>query len=393
MIFTFISVVALLCPAIGLILTILFYTKNKKVKQTSILFGLNFSAIIYGYIADSSNDIFRHIEALSKYKNINLFEAFNVNKQMSNLFTWDIWSWIIAKTNNPYLLQASAALIGYSIISYLVLDYCNINKIPIKKSLIYLLLAYTLVSPLSIAIGIRCSIAMLLSCLAFYLIIIKNKKPLIPILLSLMSIFLHHATIIIFVIYLIYPIYKKHKILILAAIPITLLLFTNYADYISLLQGNSIITGLLTDTLNSATIYKNIGIHSLNSIVSVTIQTILASLILIRPISRNKNRKKIDKQLWNLELLFYVLTISMMVILEMNGNRYFICPMILGLLPIISSDNYMSLFKTKNKAIIDIMIALCCIITMSINIYNMDWGTGSIASLAESFFTGYLSRL
>lgn len=258
----FIIIVAIACiiPIAGFVLALIYFNEYRKPMLSALLCGISFSAIFYGYIADQGGDIYRHMDNLYLFQDIPIYDAFDLLKaqHVSVVFTWDIWSWGIAQLGNFYLLQSSAAFIGYSIITYIIFDYSKINKLPSYRWLPYLLITLVAFPPLDIAVGIRNANALILCGLAIYNYYIKGQNKYSVFFILLIALLLHHSIIIVILIWLILPFFIWHRCLCLLIIFAFISLFNNYQDYMQIFSGsNFMMANLFTNTMYSAATYQN----------------------------------------------------------------------------------------------------------------------------------------
>ena len=95
----------LISPVIGIVISVLLFAQKHFSRLSAIIFGTSMALMMYCYIPDSGNDIFRHFISMNSYKNIPLWQCFGNSTFQSGVFTWDLWLWVMARFNNMQLLQ------------------------------------------------------------------------------------------------------------------------------------------------------------------------------------------------------------------------------------------------------------------------------------------------
>lgn len=389
--------VAGLCPIVGIFCAIAHFSKSRNVSAAALIFGVSFAALLYGYAADIDNDIYRHILNLNLYRNIPLWKAFDAGR-LTTVYTWDIWSWVLARTTNAFLLQASGALVGYTLIASCVLHYANRKNLDIKQYSLMLLLCISIVSPLDIAIGIRNANAFIICFYALYSFYVKKTGYIRCVIAFAIAIFLHHAAVLLLIVWLIMPLYKKNRIVVGVTTVVVLFTFTNYGDYMSrFMGGKSIVADLLADTMYSAFSYQSIVATSFHSLFTRYFQMLFTAALLIRGYTRKDfeegdGREQEVDSLWDIAVLVFIIGVCLVFLLGSNGNRYFIFASLVAFIPFMNKieDGYLRLNK---MFLLDFLILGCSLGHIALYLYNMAWGTGDIKSLLLSSLIGFLSRL
>lgn len=397
--------VAIVCPLAGMFCAVAHFTMNRKAYSNAVLFGTACGWAIYGYISDEGNDIIRHMEYLKLYRDLPFWRCFDIRD--GQVYIWDLWSWCIAKLGNPYLLQVSAAFVGYSIIAYIVFDYANNRRYNLTQYLPMLLISLTMVSPLDVTNGVRFANAVLICTIAVYGYYVKNVSKIKTLLLFIVAIFLHHASAAILIVWLAMPIIRKYPKLTVAAIVAILLSFTNYDRYLQAFSGgNSLLATLLADGMQSARNYRN-TVASFHSLFVRYLQMLFSALVLIRGrIAFNAGRalktdhsgRKIEvpnwcMPVWQLAGTVFAIGACLTITLGTNGNRYFIASMLLGLIPFMESQSLNRFLKQKKYFALDVLIVGCALVCCALYINDMNWGTGSVYSYFISLMSGAWSRM
>lgn len=201
----------LISPVIGIAISVLLFEQKHFSRLSAIIFGTSMALMMYCYIPDSGNDIFRHFISMNSYKNIPLWQCFGNSTFQSGVFTWDLWLWIIARFNNMQLLQASGAFVAYTVLTWMIFDYACLNRLKMKQWITILLIGMTIVPILDIGIGIRYANAFIIAGYAFYRHYIKNVGIIRTIGVLLAAIFLHHAVIPIIVAWVALPFFPNTR--------------------------------------------------------------------------------------------------------------------------------------------------------------------------------------
>lgn len=394
--FFIVAAIGMVCPIAGICLSIFYFSTYHRPVRSALLCGISFSAFFYGYIADIQNDIYRHMADLRYYENVDLFHCFNVveSTRKASIYVWDIWCWIIAQFHNLYLLQASGALVGYTIISFIVFDYANEIAASMKQWIVVLLALYCVMSPAGIVIGIRNSIALLLCCLGVYFYFIKRCNYFLSLIPIIIGIFIHHSVVLVFILWLLMPLYRKKKALVLICITVFLLIFNNYGSYLSTLSGQQLaLSDIATDLVYSANNYQNYyHLWSFSNIVNFLVSLLLCIILLIISQSVAKGNDNV-KNLWNFCFLSFWTSCILVLLIGVNGSRYFNIT-ILMLFVVTMRNLQTNYYSMKgNFAFLLVPLGALVIVSLFLNNRNLAWGTASYGSLLYSSILGYLSRL
>lgn len=391
----------MLCPIAGMFCAVANFSTSRKAASNALVFGNSCGWAFYGYISDKGNDIIRHMSNLNLYREVSLFQGLDIKK--NQVYLWDIWSWTISKFEDPYLLQASAALVGYSIIAYIVFDYANIRKFNLSSYVPMLLLALTVVSPLDVTNGVRFANSVLICTLAVYGYYVKKSSKIKTLILFVLAIFLHHASALVFVVWILMPIIKKYPIKSITLVFVVLLSFTNYDQYIRIFSGSeSIMATLLADGAQSARNYRNTT-ASFHSLFVRYLQMIFNGAILIRgkmALKANSFEESAEKKIssgwseyvWLFSATVFVIGFCLTITLGTNGNRFFIASMLLGLIPLMEIQTFDGFLRLKKYFVIDGTLLGCAMVCVALYLNDMNWGTGSVSSFIISLISGILSR-
>jgi len=384
--------IGIICPILGIFLSILYFSTYRRPFASALLCGISFSAFFYGYIADVQNDIYRHMGNLKYYQNIKIWQCFNAVKGMrkASIYVWDIWCWIIAQFNNPYLMQSSGALLGYTIITFIVFDYAKKNNSSMKEWLPILLMLYCVISPAGIVIGIRNSNALLLCALSAYFYYIKKLKNIYCISIIIIAVFIHHSVALIFLLWLLEPLYRRKKKTVLIFIGLFLFLFNNYGSYFTALSSKQfVLSDLVTDLAYSANNYQNYyHLWSFSNIIHVIVGLVFTILLLFLT-HKNEN----CEELWNFCLLIFFISSILTILLGVNGTRYLMLAEILLSIILLDAQENSFFLKKNNFLTYTIPMTGIVLIIFYLNTRDLAWGTASFESLLYSGIVGYFSRL
>ena len=362
-----IMAISIVSPVGGLFCTLVNYNKYRNAVSSGIGVGFSFACAWYGYIADSGNDIFRHIMSMHDYANKNIFEI------------WGLYR-----------------LVGYSILAYIVFDYARLNNEDFKSWFTKFLLSLALVPGLDIAIGIRCANAFILMGLAVYEFCYK-KSHLSGIVCVILAFFLHQASLLVFIAWILSTVFEIHKVIVSILTIVLLFTFTNYGKYSAVLSDSSSILGqIFSDLFKSAGDYQSLVVTSFHSLFTRYLEMFFAfSLISRTVIVKRKNPDSVsahlkeEKVLMIAELLF-IMSMCTTFLMGSNGNRYFIATCIVALIPFMASLNT-AIFLNKRFLLIDLLALFSACGSVALYLYNMNWGSGSLISWILCFVTGIVS--
>lgn len=402
-----IAFIAMTIPVLGFGLTLVYFNQYRRVLISALLCGLSFSAAFYGYIPDEGNDIFRHIASMELYADVSLWDAFNLLKNdashISSVYTWDLWLWIMSKFDNPLLLQSSGAFVGYSLISYFVFDFAKTHKWQFKHWGLVLFVALALISPLSIAIGIRNANAFLICAMALYQYYFKKKSVILAFSLLLMALFLHHSVIVILGVWFIIPFIARFKWISIGLTILFLFLFRNYESYLYLLTGGSSGPGgLVANTLYSASAYQNdlfnTSVHAIVSLlwgIGVSAFLIWHSKHTLRYLETTQQSTYLinNKRLYNMAFFIFAISVAMLPILGNNASRFFIPANILSLFIMMQNPDEFILINKNKVRLYPLLLYLAASGNILLYFYNMNWGTASLKSFFLSSLLGYFTNI
>lgn len=403
-------------PGLSFLLTIIFYLKQRKPVQSAILIGTAYAVIFYNYIPDSGNDSVRHMAFLANYQGIPIWKCFNAG-HYSQLYVWDIWNWIVAQFHMPYLIQASGAFLGFSIISYIVFDYCMITQTSKRNIISAIVLVLMATNPIGYAVGIRSSCAYIICTLGIYLSEIHSANKIKVFILMILAIFIHHSAALLLLVWIFVPLFSKMPMIMTILIGCLILEIVNIMDYVlPVLSGLGTISDMVLDASNTISIYQEDSRYnvlmstSLKSRVELGCSLLYIMAIIVRnarwfpvlgKVEKKYKKCTIAAQTYymnNIACLYFVVALVMLEVLTLNGNRYLQIPEVLVIVPLIFSfekrdfcvikrDNLISQFG------IDSLILGMSALHLFLNLYSLAWGDASFGSFIGGLSCGAIYAL
>lgn len=398
-------ILSLLSPALVLLFTFKSTEINKSAYLPALMIGFSMAVVFYGYIPDQGADIIRHVRWLAYYRNIPIWKCFDAG-HYSLTYTWDLWSWIIAQTNNENLLQASGAFIGYTLSSYIVFDTFRFIEGKNRKGLfLSFFILICMIAPNGVAIGIRNTNAFIICGFAFYMFFRKRINYLTTFILLMVGVLLHHAAALALIIWVLFPLFKKNKKV--ASIVSFFSCLSFELIYSRLLLplvggGQGGIAALFEDVVDNAYIaFEGRDLFrytSLNSTVNKWAGIILVLLIILH---NSKALKNADEQssssysmmtdLHYLSIFIFVIALGLSITFALNGNRFIGLAGIVAIAPLsysIEKKNLSFVFRTNEM--LDLLLFMVSIAELLLHMYSLDYGTGSLISLLADGLLGVI---
>lgn len=407
---------ALCLPGISLILSIAFYLERRKPIWPAILIGTAYAIIFYNYIPDSGNDSMRHMAFLANYQEIPIWECFNAG-HYSRLYVWDIWSWIIAQFHMPYLIQASGAFLGFSIISYMVFDYCTITQASKRTIISVIVLVLMATNPIGYAIGIRSSCAYIICVLGIYLYEIHNTNKVKVFILMILAVFIHHSAALLLLVWLVVPLFSKMPLIMTILMGCLILEIVNIMDYmLPILSDLGNISDMVLDASNTISVYQEDSQYnllmstSLKSRVELGCSLLYIMAITIRnarwfpvlgKVEKKYKKDTIEAQTYyinNIACLYFIVALVMLDVLTLNGNRYLQIPEVLIIVPLIFSFEKRAFCVVKRhnlilQFVVDSLILGMSVLHLLLNLYSLAWGDASFGSFIGGLSCGVIYAL
>lgn len=393
---------ALCAPALSIIFSTIYYLKRRVPWRAAILIGLAYGAIFYNYLPDSGNDSWRHMALLENYRGIPIWQCLDAG-HYSQLYVWDLWNWVIAQLHLPFLLQASGACLGFTMVAYLVFDYCKTSSASARTVVSALALTLMSTNPMGFAIGIRSSCAYMICILAIYQSEIHHLHKAKALLLMASGILIHHSAALIAFVWLFLPLVKKKPIVTTVCIACMILGITSVLNAISAIfpEGN-IISGILQDASYSISVYQQESDY--NVMMSTSLKSYVelgCSLLYIAGLIFRGNQLFAEKaqvcQMKNAASLYLVVALLMMSVLTLNGSRYFMIPEMLAVIPLIASFQERPFGVVNRRDVLQIGTEVCVLggsmLHLMLNLYSMSWGDASFGSLFGGALSGVLYAL
>lgn len=401
--FAIILIIAMVIPIAGLFLSFIYFNSYKRPVLAAVLCGIAFSAALYGYIPDAGNDIFRHLEKLLLYTDVPFYDVFDLIKKdatnVSSVYTWNFWLWMISNFNNVYLLQSSGAFIGYTLISYMVFSQAKQNNLLMKEWLPFYGIAMLSFPVLEIAIGIRSANAFILFTLACYLYYFKKKSKFLVCFLLIISLFLHHGAIVPISAWLFLPLLNRYKKLTILFLLLVFIGFYEYQGKIILLIGDDFSSsGIISNSFYTASVYSQSNFNnSFHAVVSMVWRLGFSVLLFVLAEKENLHLKKtnidnINSKILNFSLLILLISFGLVVIIGNNSLRYIGVVNLLCCLVLEKNSNNYRMEERKFTILPKLSLLIGSLGCFALYLYDMSWGTGSLESFGLSVLTGYLSR-
>lgn len=401
--FAIILIIAMVMPIAGLFLSFVYFSSYKRPVLAAILCGIAFSAALYGYVPDSGNDIYRHMEKAVLYSDVPFYNAFDLLQDdiahISSTYSWDLWLWIISSFHNEYLLQSSGAFVGYSLISYMVFSQAKHNNLLMKEWLPFYGMAILSFPILEVAIGIRSANAFIICALTCYLYYYQNRNKVIVCLLLIISLFLHHGAIVPISALLFLPLLNQSPKTIIFFLAFIFLGLYKYQEAILIFMGSDYSGGgIVSNSLYTASVYSqsdfNDSFHAV-----VTLMWRFGSSIILTYIVKKENlrlrrsdMKSINDKIINFSVLISIISFGLMFIIGNNGLRYLGIANLLCCICLETESSSQREREQKLPTVSKIFLLVGYLGCCALYLYDMAWGSGSIKSLVLSAITGYLSR-
>lgn len=391
--FIILFILSLGIPVLGACGGLAYFGTYKRPVLSALICGAAASAMFYGYIPDVGNDIYRHMENLSLYENIPIYDAFNRLKDyhISGIYTWDIYLWIMAHIGNPYLIQSTAAFLGYFLISFVIFDQAKSKNISFINCLLIYMVGLSAFPLLEIAIGIRSANAFILTIVSFYLYYIKKSSRLLSLILLIIAFFLHSAAVIPVALFILIPLLARYRKMSIMLLILLCIIYYQYQDafYAAMLSSENAGGAVYTASVYSQGDFND-GVHSIVTLVWRNIFALTCIMVLHRCIK--KKMDIVNHRAYEFILVMFILSIGLTIILGNNGLRY--VGMVVLLSCILLEYNGFSFFDKKrdNLTLSGFALMIGSFGCYALYLYDMNWGTGSLASFFLSAITGYISR-
>lgn len=191
----YVLIAAVLLSIIPIIIS---YKKNcKKIMYLILAFDFSFALAVLAYywVPSKEYDLSRYYTWMD---NMRIFKGdilvdylfFSRGEPLTMGYFY-----LIALTNNYSLLPFFPTLIGYFIMFYIIIDYCQLKKYGNKMTIFLIILFISLFKYIFLVSGIRSTLAMILCVLALYKEFIKNNNKWYIKLLYFVALGIHNGII------------------------------------------------------------------------------------------------------------------------------------------------------------------------------------------------------
>ena len=365
--------------------------------------GICFAAFFYGVRLDELNDITRHMNYLTAYDEVDIFHCFGAG-HYDFLFVWDLWCWLIAKSGDPYLLQASSCLIAYSIIFYIIIDYANMLKVGWGIAVFAIFTAIASIPFLGIISGVRSSVALLVSALAIYRHYIHNASPAQLFCLLVCATMIHQVALLIIVAFFANRLFKRMGIAGLIALFFLVLGSSVILSFcLPLLKGYSNpIVNFLVQAGESFLGYSQgddwSAAHSasLNTRVNYAFNYLWIGAIILNITPRFRCQASDcqitagESRLISLLLVAITMTFGLSLVLETNGTRLVPFIFLFGALIIVKRKTLIETKRHKLFFYLDCFSLLVCLGLLALHVYSIIYGIVSPDLFVSSMCFGFL---
>lgn len=379
---------AFISPFICFLMLVGIKEKREHPVFKAIAIGLCAGVAFYGMRCDATTDIARHIALLPLYQT-SFFDCFGAG-HYNGLFVWDIWNWNIAKIGDPYLLQSSAAFVGYAIVAYIAIDYFSGRRDGQKLALIAMVFAFCAIPILPLVAGIRSSVSVLLCALFFYLYCKKGIPLYCTILGMVAGVMIHQVALFPLAIMLFAIAFRKRPYPALIACFLAFAAIAFIGEFLlPYLSGGGPIADFIQKAVESLLSYEvgnewtaaNAG--SLNGIVTRFFSVMLTLFLIVVSLARIRADRK-DEVSYSISFyvaLLSVASLALVFVLPVNGERFLPAAFALGAVEI--SD---FTWRVRGKRGITAIVAtsflfITCSISLALHIYSVAYGSLSSSML------------
>lgn len=390
-------------PLGTLMLALFVFDERHYAWQNALLIATCFAVAFHGLHLTYGNDIVRHMKSLANYSSVSLTDCFGAG-YYAGLPTWDIWCWIVAQFGDPFLLQASAAFVGYAIMAYIALDYgaiCQASKQTIATALLMTLFA---VPFMSIVSGVRSAISMLICALAGYRFCIKQDSLFLVAALCFLAITIHPVALMGSLLIALVPLVSRSprvRIPIVFLIALASSIIGNTALPTLSSSGNAVLR-FLADAISAflgysegnswtATQASSLNTRVNNAFTIAWLMIICANTLMVHRCQSSEGNRRIE-QVVVLILMLAATTIALSMVLEVNGTR--LTPMAFSLGSICIIERMVKRPAKEDKSLF--VFDACCIIVavglLALHIYSVLYSIVDGNTFIMSCFLGVLGR-
>lgn len=391
---------AFVSPAVFLAFMLGLKESKERPVLKALSLGLCAGIAFYGMRCDATTDIYRHIALLPAYDTtfLGCFDA----GHYGGLFVWDMWCWVIEKIGDPYLLQSSAAFVGYAIIGYICIDYSTRQGEQRAGWIVSFLFAVCAIPVFPLVAGIRSTIAVLICALAFYLYSMRRCPILIAMLLDVMAVMIHQVALFPLALLAIIPLAQKWpKGALIGCFAIFMFIAAIGQFFLSNLPSGNNVLGFVRKAVEALLVYDKgndwtaANASSLNGVVN-RISTLTLICIVLASSLPHLRRGHCDRRHLRLGLyvsLIAVASAALIIVLPVNGERFVPAAYALGAPLVCDFLKNRGGQKKSGSRIIGAMVFLLCVAALCLHGYSLVYGSSDTASLVMTCFFGVLGTL
>lgn len=359
--------------------------------------GLCAGIAFYGMRCDATTDIYRHMALLSAY-DTTFLRCFDAG-HYGGLFVWDTWCWAIEKIGDPYLLQSSAAFVGYTIVGYICIDFsCRYTERRDAWAVPFLF-AVCAIPVFPLVTGIRSTIAVLICALGFYLYRMRGYPIYCAVLLDVIAVMIHQVAIFPLLLLMVLPLAKQRPKGALIGCFIAFMLVASIGQsLLPYLSGGNGIFGFIRKAIEALLMYDKgnewtaANASSLNGIVNrISTLTLICVIVLSSlPYFRRENS---DERLLEIGLyvcLVAVASAALIIALPVNGERFLPAGYSLGAPLVYNILDTGGGRKNRGRFISGTVVFLLCAAALLLHIYSLIYGSADTASLVMTCLFGVL---
>lgn len=391
---------AFVSPAVFLSFMLGLKESKERPVLKALSLGLCAGIAFYGMRCDSTTDIYRHIALLPAYDTtfLGCFDA----GHYGGLFVWDMWCWAIEKIGDPYLLQSSAAFVGYAIIGYICIDYSMRQGEGRNGWAVPFLFAVCAIPVFPLVAGIRSTIAVLICALAFYLYSMRGCPILVAALLDVVAVMIHQVALFPLALLTIIPLAQKWPKRALIGCFAAFMLIASIGQFLLpfLPSGNNVL-GFVRKAIEALLAYDKgddwtaANASSLNGIVN-RISTLTLICIVLASSLRYLGRGRRDEKLLGLGLyvsLIAVASAALIIVLPVNGERFLPAAYVLGAPLVCDFLKTERRHKRGGRHSIGAAVFLLCAAALCLHVYSLIYGSSDTAALVMTCLFGVLGTL
>lgn len=391
---------AFISPAVFLACMLGLKETRERPVLKALALGLCAGIAFYGMRCDATTDIYRHIALLPAY-DTTFLGCFNAG-HYGGLFVWDMWCWAVERVGDPYLLQSSAAFVGYAIIGFICIDFSTRQSGRQDGWVGSFLFAVCAIPVFPLVAGIRSTIAVLICALAFYLHNMRGCPIIVAVLLDVTAAMIHQVALFPLVLLAVIPLARKRPIAALVGCFVAFMLIASIGQFLLplLSSGNNVfgfvrkaIAALLTYDKGDEWTAANAG--SLNGIVNRLSTLTLICVVLVSSL-RHLGHGCRDEKLRGLGLyvsLIAVASAALIIVLPVNGERFLPAAYALGAPLVCAFLKAGGGHEKGGRLIIGAGVFLLCSAALLLHVYSLLYGLADTASLVMTCLFGMLGVL